>query len=220
MNTGKIRQMTVGTYTYEVPRYIYRLRNKWRVSIERIGQRTIRKYFPDHGNTATALQQAIAWLSALDVRAPFTEIPLQRIAHRQLKLYRRTDRDGYSDNRTPSFSLRFEPSKSEWMRGWMTVFLGTKETMTQKRINQALGLLAARLHAYREESARTSAEIAVDSQDYNHITPLDVHPYRLRKRDVVSWNGEGTLISYFPKPESSVIARFSRSLVSSSTRRQ
>jgi hypothetical protein len=200
MNTTNRRPITVGSCTYDVPKNIYRLRNKWRVSIERVDQATIRKNFPDDGSPCTSLQRATAWLSACEVRAPFTQIPLQRVAHRSLKLYRRTDRDGLPDTRNPSYSLRFEPSKSDWLRGWMTVFLGTKATMSQKRINEALGLLAARLQVYREESIRTSAQEAVDQQEYLFVAPLDVHSYRLLKRDILSWNGKGTHVAYSPKP--------------------
>jgi len=196
----KTRTFQIGDETFEVPRCIYRGDNRWRVLIERVGQATLRKSFGDAKGIATGLEAAKRWVGEQAARAPFSGIPLHRQTHRKIALIMRTDRDRKPDGRTPSFSLEFSPSKSSWSRGWMKIFIGTDDTLTQRRIDKALALLAARMARYRIESARASAEIAVDAVDYAELKPLKCHPYRLHFCDALFWTGAATLVSFSPKP--------------------
>jgi len=161
--TIRTRKLKVGDVVFDVPRCVYRRRDGWRVQVERVGQKTIRKNFIDGACALSALQRAAAWLQKLEVRSAFREIPLHRQAHRRITLARRTDRDGKAYNRWPAYSLEFEPSKSEWMRGWMKIFAGSAVTLTQKRLDEALASMAGRIRAYRENAARSGAEKALDA---------------------------------------------------------
>jgi hypothetical protein len=196
----KSKKVKVGLIQFDVPRGVYRREKRWGARIERVGMPDARMSFHDDGHPWRALKRAIAWVRRLRVRAAFTEIPLHRVEHRKLAIERRTDHNGKRDTE-PRYSLQLRPSKSVWERGWMKIFLGVHSTITQERVDQAMALMAARAAAYRDASTASSAHMALDSQDYTQLEPLDLHPYRLSVADVLGWTGKSNLVSFSPSPE-------------------
>lgn len=192
------RAITVDGTVFSVTTGIARTSNGWRICIERVGEKTFQARFADstHGSAAGALQAAERRLSQLDMRPAFQGISLSRSEIRVFNVERKVRK--IKGGGMPHFALSVRPSQGHLLRGWMTVHLGSIETLEQDRVDYAVSVLAARWRRYRQESAKTDFATAVDAVDYRNIRPLRKHPYTLRCQDLRMWTGKGDNVTFSP----------------------
>lgn len=194
-----------GTGAIQPPAGVRRCTRSWR-SRNPYGE--LRQFSDGKAGPEVSLQEAIRWMHGLPVRDAY-DLDLTRTKYRMISLSRRF-RSGPVGKSPPRFELEIAPSKG-WQRAcWMRIFVGSIQTMTQERLDNAIATLHARWARFREEMNRqgrlnscsdldlgnTLYGLRVFAPDFEIEAPP--YPTRLALNDVLAWNGRGVGVGYSP----------------------
>lgn len=201
MRTGRERLADVDGVQIAVPVGISRAaRRSWRAKRP---DGTSRQFSDGKQNPIVSLDEAKRWLTGLPTRSQY-DMDLSKMPYRTIRVTRRF-RNGLKDS-LPRFELEIPASKSEWREPWMRIYIGSLETVTQQRIDDAVATLHARWTEYRKlldrhgrERLRAEGMTAQLAQLTRTAEPgTALYPTRLSLVDLMAWTGKGSSISFSP----------------------